>query len=148
TSGKGGGGGGFGGAIFNLGGTITITNSTLSGNTAMGGAAGGGSATAGTGLGGAIFNLNGTLNLTNDTIFGNSTSGSNTGGSGIYNLSDGETPATQDIGISSASTVTMTNTIVGEATSVQADFVSNSINIKSAGTPTLSGSNNIITNNT
>ena len=36
--GGGGGGGGLGGALFNYGGSVTITNSTLSGNAAQGGA--------------------------------------------------------------------------------------------------------------
>ena len=40
--GGGGGGGGFGGAIYNKGGVVTITNSTFSGNQAIGGAGGSG----------------------------------------------------------------------------------------------------------
>src|ERR1700686_1396515 len=57
-----------GGAVANSG-TLTLTNSTLSGNTAING-------------GGAIFN-NGTFTLANSTVTGNS---ANTRGGGIYNL--------------------------------------------------------------
>ena len=58
-----------GGGISNNAGTLTITNSTFSGNSA--GTSGGG-----------IFNSNGALTITNSTFSGNSTS--NDGG-GIYN---------------------------------------------------------------
>ncbi|GAX41034.1 hypothetical protein NIES4075_20020 [Tolypothrix sp. NIES-4075] len=57
-----------GGGIYN-GGTLTLTNSTLAGNSASAG-------------GGGIFNNNGILTLTNSTLAGNSASG---GGGGIYN---------------------------------------------------------------
>jgi hypothetical protein len=60
SSGGGGGGAGMGGAIFNHQGTLTLLNSTLSGNTAVGGQ-GGPAADAGRGFGGAIFNLNGAV---------------------------------------------------------------------------------------
>ena len=60
----GGGGGGLGGAIFNDGGSLTVSTSTFNGNTAQGGngtigseATGGG----GSGYGGAVFNNNGSL---------------------------------------------------------------------------------------
>jgi hypothetical protein len=59
---KGGGGAGMGGAIFNMQGVVTITDSFLRGNTATGGITGGGGF-AGQGLGGAIFNLNGDVTL-------------------------------------------------------------------------------------
>ena len=85
--GSGGGGGGMGGAIFSMYGSVTVINSTLTNNTAQGGAggstydidtAGGGG---GSGLGGAIFNLDGTVSLTFATIADNSVGGGN-GGSG------------------------------------------------------------------
>jgi hypothetical protein len=66
----------LGGGIFNNGGTLTITNSTLSGNSAS--AAGGGVS----GEGGGIFNNNGTLTITNSTLSGNSASDA---GGGIFN---------------------------------------------------------------
>ena len=60
-----------GGGIYNDGGTTTLTNSTVSGNTAT------------NGRGGGIYNLNGTTTLTNSTVSGN-TSGN---GGGILNQS-------------------------------------------------------------
>ncbi len=84
----GGGGGGLGGAVFNDAGTLTITNSTLSGNSAVGGTAGQFGAVAGPGLGygGAIFNYGGKLAALNVTIAFNR---ADNGGGGIYNYSDG-----------------------------------------------------------
>ncbi len=73
----GGGGAGMGGAIFNMGGTVSIINSTLAGNGAFGGSApvqqfsGGG----GAGLGGAVFNLNGSVQIAYSTLAGNTISG-------------------------------------------------------------------------
>ena len=63
---------GSGGGIYNAG-TVTVTNSTFSGNSA--------------GLyGGGIFNQSGgTLTVTNSTFSGNSTSASGSDGGGIYN---------------------------------------------------------------
>jgi hypothetical protein len=90
TTGFGGAGGagnlGFGGGIYNAG-TATLTNCTVSGNTAGGGRGGvtnfsqavGGRG--GDGLGGGIYNL-GIATLTNCTFFGNSA----TGGSGGTSL--------------------------------------------------------------
>jgi hypothetical protein len=52
---------GYGGGIFNSGGTMTLTNSTVSGNTA--------------GSGGGIFNNGGTMTLTNSTVSGNTGGG-------------------------------------------------------------------------
>ena len=65
-------GSGIGGAVFNQGGIVVVTNSTLSGNIARGGDA----ITANPGqpgqaFGGGIFNLNGSLTLNNVTIAGN-----------------------------------------------------------------------------
>jgi predicted outer membrane repeat protein len=61
-----------GSGIVNYG-TLTVTNSTLSGNNAS--------------LGGGIANYFGTVNVTNSTFLGNSavTSGGDGGGGGIYN---------------------------------------------------------------
>lgn len=69
----------MGGVLFNHQGSVTITNSTLGGNDATGGAGG----NAGQGLGGAIFNLNGTLTLSFATIAANTASSD---APGIYNL--------------------------------------------------------------
>jgi hypothetical protein len=69
---SGGGGAGFGGALFNHGGQVTAENTTWTGNRAIGGSVvalspGG----AGSAMGGAIFNLDGTLELRHSTLAGN-----------------------------------------------------------------------------
>ena len=88
---EGGGGAGMGGAIFNMQGTLTITNSTIASNTALGGAP-----TSipdpGKGIGGAVFNLSGTFTATDSTIANNTAAYY---GSQIYNLVyDGHTART------------------------------------------------------
>ena len=62
------GGGGLGGAVFNRGGTIVLSNSTLSGNSAQGGS----DFEGGSAFGAAVFNLNGTLTVDSSTVAGNS----------------------------------------------------------------------------
>jgi hypothetical protein len=64
-----------GGGIFNNGGNLTLTNSTVSGNSAT------------LGFGGGILN-NGSLNLTNSTVSGNGNTATNIGG-GIFNDNGG-----------------------------------------------------------
>ncbi len=82
----GGGGGGFGGAIFNHAGVITLTNSTLSGNAAIGGAGGPGGFNAagsgGSGFGGGLFNLDGIVIAINSTVVSNTVIPGGTGGTG------------------------------------------------------------------
>ncbi len=79
----GGGGAGFGGAIFVRSGSLTVTNSTLVGNTATGGTGGSADAGNGQGMGGAIFvNQGATATLINSTLNGNT---SQDNGGGIYN---------------------------------------------------------------
>jgi hypothetical protein len=104
---SGGGGAGLGGAIFNDGGTVTITNSTFTANSAVGGAAGSEHSGAGKGLGGGVFNLNGTLTLLNSTLSGNTAA---QGGGCIYNYSTG------------TGTVNMSNTILAKSTGNVTDF--------------------------
>ncbi|MGZ5445786.1 MAG: choice-of-anchor Q domain-containing protein [Thermoanaerobaculia bacterium] len=79
--GGGGGGAGLGGAVFNHGGTVSVTNSTFSANSAQGGA-GGRNGAAGSGHGGGIFNRNGTLTVLASTLTDNAAGG-------VYNLGDG-----------------------------------------------------------
>ena len=69
--------GGNGGGLFNLFGSAAITNSTFSGNSASDPSFGGG------GNGGGIFNT-GTLTVINSTFSGNSASDPSFGGGGIY----------------------------------------------------------------
>jgi len=99
----GGGGAGLGGGIFNYGGTLTVVNSTLSGNAATGGAG----SNNGSGLGGAIFNLNGTVTATHTAIADNIAP---QGGGGIYSLGDN--------GISTQNGPTLTSTTSGQPATV------------------------------
>ncbi len=100
--GFGGGGAGMGGALFNMGadsahpgsGQATLTNCTLTNNTAQGGNSGN-FAGGGSGFGGAVFNLDGTATLSNDTLAANIVAGG-TGsfaggadGGAVYNLAFG-----------------------------------------------------------
>lgn len=117
--GVGGAGGGMGGALFNLAGTVTLTNCTLSGNTAQGGDSttvtvqqNSSSGSGGSGFGGALFNLNGALTLNNCTVASNNvvaglggasgTNGQALGGA-LYNLAFGN--RITDGGATTASTI-------------------------------------------
>jgi hypothetical protein len=84
----GGGGAGMGGAVFNMFGTITIINSTISGNLAMGGNAATGSQGGGA-YGGGLFNLDGTANLVYATVANNIAFGGTSGAGGDPSLADG-----------------------------------------------------------
>jgi hypothetical protein len=104
----GGGGAGMGGAVFNHGGTLVITNSTLSGNIAQGGAS---VITSGSGFGGAIFNRAGTVTVLNSTLAYNTVATSHlgaysgaTGGGALYSYADG-----------GAATVNVTNSILSNS---------------------------------
>lgn len=72
---NGGGGAGLGGAIFNDSGTLSIFNSTFTGNTAFGGAGGASTNTNqaenGSGQGNAIFSRNGNTLITHATVNNN-----------------------------------------------------------------------------
>jgi len=114
-AGGGGGGAGLGGAVFNEGGTVTVTDSTFAGNSAAGGQAGSSvflssDATNGGGLGGALFNHNGTVTVLNSTVANNT---ADAGAGGIENLGDGQT-----------ATLTLNNTIVADnmVDTTEADF--------------------------
>jgi hypothetical protein len=77
----GGGGAGMGGAIFNLQGEVTVINSTIAGNSAVGGAPQT-LPTPAQGLGGAVFNLNGDFTAVGSTFVNSATSHATS----IYNL--------------------------------------------------------------
>jgi len=139
----GGGGGGLGGAIFNHGGIVSLTNSTLSGNTAQcgnGGSFGGGG---GSGFGGGLFSRNGTVTITNSTLANNTVvAGAGSagaagaqGGGGIYALSDGS---------GNQVSVTMTNTIVADTANGVSDFQTNN---NGGIAPATSGPNNLVETN-
>ena len=93
-----------GGGIYNNGGTLTVSNSTLSGNAAGSGAGGGGifnnvgmvtitnstlSGNSASFGGGGIDNFRGTVTISNSTFSGNTTNGGH--GGGIYNSGDSTT---------------------------------------------------------
>ena len=65
---------GYGGGVFNNGGTLTVENSTIAGNTNESGNA----------FGGGLANLNGTLNVVGSTVANNASQGSPAFGGGIY----------------------------------------------------------------
>ena len=120
TGGDGGGGGaGLGGALFNQG-TVTVINSTLAHDPAVGGTGSGGAA-AGVGVGGAIFNLNGSVTVVNSTINSNTVSGTGNptttplNAGGIYNLGANAASAVH-------ATVSLTNTILSSSPTGQPDL--------------------------
>jgi len=100
---------GFGGGIFNSNGTLTLTGSMVSGNTASGN-------------GGGILHINGTTTLTNSTVSGNTaTFGGGGGRESIINLTsvtvtrNSSTDATCTTcagGIGNLGTANLKNTIV------------------------------------
>jgi hypothetical protein len=81
SSASGGGGAGMGGAVFNMQGTLVITNSTLASNSAIGGTDN--VPDHGKGIAGAVFNLSGTFTASDSTFARNTAS---TSASQIYNL--------------------------------------------------------------
>jgi hypothetical protein len=145
----GGAGAGLGGAIFNYGGTLTVINSTLAGNSAVGGS--GSSGYKGDGFGGAIFNLNGSVKAVNATLADNTAA---QGGGAIYSLGDNgiatqSGPALPD----RTATVTLNNTVLGGSNdgaatpALVSDYVQHSNdsgNGGGVGTVSSSGSHNII----
>ncbi|HEY1286189.1 MAG TPA: choice-of-anchor Q domain-containing protein, partial [Solirubrobacterales bacterium] len=87
TTTAGGGGAGMGGAIFNMQGELTLENSTLTGNQALGGEDN--VEDGGKGMGGAIFNLSGSVTATGSTLADNT---ADSDGAEIYDLVyDGQT---------------------------------------------------------
>jgi CSLREA domain-containing protein len=73
---SGGGGAGLGGAIFNANGTISIINSTLANNSAIGGQGGLNIAgNNGQGFGGAVYSYQGSATITSSTFAGNTPDG-------------------------------------------------------------------------
>jgi len=110
-AGGGGGGAGLGGAIFNEGGNVTITNTTLTGNTANGGAGGiavdsKANGEDGTGVGGAVFSHNGIVTINDSTLSGNTAAVARN-----INVYGKEVPAF----------VTINNTIIGQSDTSASD---------------------------
>jgi hypothetical protein len=101
---SGGGGAGMGGAIFNMQGTLRIDDSTIAGNTAIGGIDG--VSDHGKGIAGAVFNLSGAFTATGSTFADNTAAYY---AAQIYNLVyDGHTARTAQ--------TTLRDTIVAEGT--------------------------------
>jgi CSLREA domain-containing protein len=123
--------------VFNEG-TVVIINSTLTGNSALGGA-GSGSGTAGMGLGGAVFSRNGTVTVTDSTLSSNAAS---QGGTDVYVLSDKSDGGNNTSPGSGKATATLVNDILGQGgkTTVY-DFVA-ATNGSGATAPNLSASSN------
>jgi hypothetical protein len=108
---------GRGSGVANYGGTLTITNSTISGNTADG-------------RGGGVANYGGTLTITNSTISGNT---SRDAGGGVNNEYGGTLTITNSTiagnaggGVGNSGTLTITNsTISGNTASYGGGGVAN-----------------------
>ena len=125
--GGGGGGAGLGGAIYNLGGSVSVVNSTFGFNEAKGGPAGAGGtlAATGLGLGGAIFSQNGFVRVDNSTLAKNTASQ----GGAIFAVADGATAS-----------VTLNSTIAAQSDGVS-DVVGRAIH---TGILTVTGKANLI----
>ncbi len=119
SSGVGGGGGGMGGAIFNDAGTVILSNTTLSGNSASGGSSAG---FGGSGYGGAIFNYNGNLTLSfvtavfNSVAAGGGATAGNADGGAIYSLGDANCTSGGNLCVNTAAALTMDNSIAANST--------------------------------
>ncbi len=113
----------YGGVVFNMQGSVAVINSTLDGNSAIGGAASGDGATSGDGLGGAIFNLNGSVSVTGSTIDGNTAAQ----GGGVYNLA-------YDSATSRTASLTLAGSILFGSVAGVSDLVSDEPASTSAGT--------------
>ena len=145
TPGRGGGGGGgagMGGGIFTNRGTITLVNDTFTANSASGGSGGSGvyGGLPGSGLGGAVFDYNGTVEAIFVTFSANLAQDGNAtpdDGTDVYIINYRTISFTE-------ATVTLTNDILGQATASTSDFVANEV---SGLTPTMSGANDLISNN-
>ena len=143
-SNAGGGGAGLGGGVFNYGGTLTIADSTLANNSAVGGI--GFPAGNGKGYGGAVFNLNGTVSVTNSTLAFNTASDR---AGAIFNLgSGGENTQLGPALLVQPATVTINNSILAKSITAVTDFQAATYRGTGTGTAaqSSSGTNNLIQN--
>jgi hypothetical protein len=137
-SGSNGGGAGMGGAVFNESGTLTISNSTLTGNTATGGV-GGTSDKNGSGLGGAVFSRNGSMIFLQSTLAGNTAA---QGGGAVYLVSDLGSGSGY---VGSEASLAMSNTILADTPGGAADVGRTALN--GASLPVLTGAGNLLETN-
>ncbi|HEX4608297.1 MAG TPA: VCBS repeat-containing protein, partial [Urbifossiella sp.] len=140
TSTDAGAGSGFGGAIFNQGGTVVISDSTITANTATGGNATG-TAQHGGGYGGGVFNLNGQITLQSTTIADNSVVDGTGGAGGPAFPTDGAEFYTASVNVGTATPtqtalVTVADTIISH-TAAGGDAVVNDMDPASPGTSTI-----------
>jgi hypothetical protein len=142
---NGGGGAGLGGAIFNLFGSVSITNSTIANNTATGGTG----ASSGQGLGAGLFTLDGSVSLLQDSFAFNSASSE---AGDIYNLAYGNLSF---INGAFAASVTTYNTILASGSGsihglvnqqFTSGFTAGGLPQNGSNSATLTGSNNLIPN--
>ncbi len=126
-NGAGGGGTGFGGGVFNYQGTVVVENSSFSGNAALPGVGGTGTAL---GRGAGVFNYNGVLSVRSATFTNNDADA----GRQIYALGQFSGPA-------GVATTDVTNSILGQSDVLVTDFVGQ---VNSSGTSTTTGSGNLI----
>lgn len=143
------GGSGFGGAIFNLKGSLELANTFMYSNTAQGGGSNG-TDRGGNGFGGAVFNLNGNIIISNSTITRNivltGTNGVTAAGS-IYSLGDGEVRTSEydpAKNLVAPASLALHNTSIISTNAGNIDCV---ISTANDGISNISGSNNLIENN-
>ncbi len=154
ASAGGGGGGGLGGGIFANGGTVTLIDDTFTANSAIGGAAGGGThaGSPGLGYGGALFAVNSQVYADFATFSANT---AEDGASPNHNALDGtDVFALSYFGGAGVNNdqsnlqqvhVALYDCILGQAASTTSDFVA--YGNDGAGVPSLSGTNDLISNN-
>ncbi|MDR3388878.1 MAG: choice-of-anchor Q domain-containing protein [Rudaea sp.] len=157
-AGSGGAGGGMGGAIFNDAGSVTLVNTTLNGNQAIGGVASGSPDSNGSAYGGAIFNYNGNVTLSFVTMAGNTvavnTGGTASNGTGdggaIYSLGDGNCGVGDgNVCANTGAGLTMVNSIAASSTVANGAGPSGSTNdvvvgVINGGAGSASGGGNLI----
>ena len=121
----GGGGAGMGGAIFNDGGSVTLTNSTLTSNAAAGGNNGTGlsASVAGDGPGGAIFNLNGSVTVDFSTIVSNTVTGGPIGPGGSGTVGKARGGAIYNYTTASSATFSVRNSIIANSVGAASDCI-------------------------
>jgi hypothetical protein len=132
-------------------GSLTITDSTLSGNSAQGGSGGTG-AKGGSGYGGALFNLDGKATLTYVTVANNNAiagaGGSSPGDAngGVYNLAYGNTILGSGIiptPGANTSTLTLNNSVIGQNSGGH-NLVSDAENGKKTNSVQINGSSSLV----
>jgi hypothetical protein len=121
------GGDAFGGGVYVAEGIATLTNDTLSGNSAQGGQGGvggikegsgqgGAGGSGGNGFGGGLCAVQGAITLTNDTLSGNHAQGGFGGNDNDGNGGNGGNASGGGLFILGSSTITLANTLIAQDT--------------------------------